>query len=991
MNRSFAAAVVTVALAAIYMVIQVGMVRPHLWPGGHGAQLAAEVRSARMGRPPVLEMEALRIRSVLPLSPADRAGIREGDIVLEQLDRTTGTRLDARNFDEIGLDQRMLVWRAAYRAGVRDPVTVTVRHPPDPRELPIDLERPAAWELGADTFMAWTKLHISDLLQIVVFICLSAILLALRASDPTAVLAVAALTFCAVAAGGPPLGEEYLLPQPLAFVTTLFAWTATPLAFVATSFAIGYFPRKSATLIRRPWLKAVPFIVTAPMFVLTAASALFVSGVDAALPIVSWDVSHPWLYFGSFAAGIALNIAVMVEAVHRWRTNQDVTERRRVAISVVTIVPGVLAYAIKEGVPGVGYLLGRDWALPWWLMLGLQILILLPAFGLTYAVAVNRVFGPVTVLRRSVQYALARKTLTLIALLPAAALVSSFVRNRDMTIGMLVSGRPLFYLLTTAALIAAIKYRDAERLWLDRHFFREAYDAREILLSLASRVTYETDPNELTALVADRIDTALHPEMIAMLVAGVDEGQLRCVSSLRGTAPPLPIDSGLVTMLQWSNEPLELYVDDERSPSKRLPKADQEWLRSTGAVLLVPVIARRTGADTAASKTELIAMIALGMRRSEEPYTAEDRQLLASIAGQVGLALDVVRLRQRVAITPVPAAASNDALTTTTPADSIMECPQCGRCAATGVTTCPEDGVAMRLVPRVPHVIERKYRLDQVIGRGGMGAVYRARDVRLDRDVAIKVVRADLLNDAESRSRFRREAQIVARLQHPGIVAVFDYGTFPDGSAFLVMELLRGEDLRRVLRREGSLPAARALPLMSAICTAVHAAHREGVLHRDLKPENILLVDGADEPQSGQGSTTDVAVKVLDFGVAKLVSDRSPDQTAMATVTTAGMVVGTPAYMAPEQLRSETVDARTDVFSLGVLTYEMLTGDLPFGRASLWDIGLQQTRGMKPMQVPRDGVAPHVEQAVSRALNLDPARRPASAAEFAALLTSSVS
>jgi serine/threonine protein kinase len=253
-----------------------------------------------------------------------------------------------------------------------------------------------------------------------------------------------------------------------------------------------------------------------------------------------------------------------------------------------------------------------------------------------------------------------------------------------------------------------------------------------------------------------------------------------------------------------------------------------------------------------------------------------------------------------------------------------------------------------------------------------MGAVYRAHDVRLDRDVAIKVVRADLLNESETRARFRREAQIVARLQHPGIVSVYDYGTFADGSAFLVMELVRGEDLRRVLRRDGAMPASRALPLVGAMCAAVHAAHQEGVLHRDLKPENILLGDGG------------VPLKVLDFGVAKLVTDRPADETVLGTLTGAGVVIGTPAYMAPEQLRGAPVDARTDVFSLGVITYEMLTGDLPFGRASLWEIGSRQAEGMKPATPGL--MPPHVEQAVSRALDVDPARRPRSAAEFADML-----
>jgi eukaryotic-like serine/threonine-protein kinase len=236
-------------------------------------------------------------------------------------------------------------------------------------------------------------------------------------------------------------------------------------------------------------------------------------------------------------------------------------------------------------------------------------------------------------------------------------------------------------------------------------------------------------------------------------------------------------------------------------------------------------------------------------------------------------------------------------------------------------------------------------------------------------------VRADLLDDPEARTRFRREAQIVARLQHPGIVSVFDYGTLPDGAAFLVMELVRGEDLRCVLRRDGALPASRVLPLVGAVCAAIEAAHREGVLHRDLKPENILLLD------------RDASVKVLDFGVAKVLSDRANEQTAAGTATGTGVLLGTPAYMAPEQLRGQPVDARTDVFSLGVIAYEMLTGELPFGRASLWDIGARQVSGMKPLRSPHGVLPPHLAPAIARALNVDPAERPPSAMAFARVLS----
>jgi serine/threonine protein kinase len=312
---------------------------------------------------------------------------------------------------------------------------------------------------------------------------------------------------------------------------------------------------------------------------------------------------------------------------------------------------------------------------------------------------------------------------------------------------------------------------------------------------------------------------------------------------------------------------------------------------------------------------------------------------------------------------------------------AMMECPRCGRCGEADETTCPTDGSTMRPVPSVPRTVDNKYRLEQLLGRGGMGAVYRARDMRLDRLVAVKVVRAELLGDLEARKRFRREAQIVARLQHPSIVAVYDYGTFVDGGAYLVMELVRGEDLRHVLQREGRMEPQAALQILTAVCAAIEAAHREGVLHRDLKPENILLPGGSGE------------AKVLDFGVAKVVADEAvpeslPSPDAPTMITAAGMIIGTPAYMAPEQFHATRLDTRTDVFALGVMAYEMLSGELPFGRGSLGEVVLAQARGAPPIK--NVVLPPAAERAIRAALDADPDRRPSSPQAFCHLLTASL-
>lgn len=812
----------------------------------------------------------------------------------------------------------------------------------------------------------WQRPEWGQTAQLIVFTGAAILLFFLRSGDLTATLSVLALVLSGMANAGPGRDGTWdvLLGPALGGV----AYIAGPVAFPIIALAILYFPTKSSLIARYPALQLVPWIVAAPMIVLGAARALAACGVGAADDLVRWDSRHPGVYYGSFAAALALNILAIVEGISRYRFNHNANERRRIRMALYTAIPGVLAYAIRNGIPAVAGLLGQ--APPSFhsgvsTLLGL--LVLLPAFGLVYAVGVERVLGPRVVLRRSLQYALAARSMTVVALVPAIPLAMMLVQDRQMTLGAIVLNKGLVYVALIASIVVAFRYREHARSWLDQRFFREEYDARKILISLAGRVRFETDPADLATLVVKQIDEAIHPEMAAFIVEGMEPGSLSPVATLRGDIEPLKADSGLVAMLRWSDQPLELFIHDPRSPVTRLPPDEQAWLERTGASLLVPVC----GGDQS-----LIGVIVLGEKRSEEAYTDEDRQLLGSIAAQVGLGFDVARLRRRI---DSGATGSSTTRILTPGSQPMVQCPACGRCEDPGTRHCPADGSLMETVPTVPRIIDNKYRIEQLLGRGGMGAVYRARDVRLDRLIALKVVRAELLGDSDARQRFRREAQIVAGLQHPAIVSIFDYGTLPDGGAYLVMELVRGEDLRRVLQREGRLEPARALRILNAVCEGMEAAHREGVLHRDLKPENILL--------PGRG----VEAKVLDFGVAKVIRDETGDHETMAAdgglLTATGMIIGTPAYMAPEQLRGLAPDARCDIFSLGVIGFEMLTGELPFGRGTLADIVLAHARGLSGFPS-RHRVPAALQHAVLAALQTDPDKRPPSVRSFAQLLAS---
>ncbi|HEV2885168.1 MAG TPA: serine/threonine-protein kinase, partial [Pyrinomonadaceae bacterium] len=227
---------------------------------------------------------------------------------------------------------------------------------------------------------------------------------------------------------------------------------------------------------------------------------------------------------------------------------------------------------------------------------------------------------------------------------------------------------------------------------------------------------------------------------------------------------------------------------------------------------------------------------------------------------------------------------------------------------------------AVPVDPLVGHTLDDKYRLDERLGIGGMGTVYRARHVLIDRPVAVKVLNQRFVEDEAARVRFRREAKAAGRLQHQNAVTVTDFGQTPDGYVYLVMELLEGRTLRDVLAKEAPLDTARSVALMLQVAAAVAAAHEAGIIHRDLKPANIFIVQRMEVP---------AVVKVLDFGIAKLAADALDDDDPK-TLTQVGAMIGTPRYMSPEQCDGIDLTPASDVYSLGVILYEMLTGTAPF-------------------------------------------------------------
>jgi serine/threonine-protein kinase len=271
--------------------------------------------------------------------------------------------------------------------------------------------------------------------------------------------------------------------------------------------------------------------------------------------------------------------------------------------------------------------------------------------------------------------------------------------------------------------------------------------------------------------------------------------------------------------------------------------------------------------------------------------------------------------------------------------------------------------------PLLGRTLAAKYRIESIVGAGTFGAVYKATHVDLGRPLAVKVLHAHAQREAQFVERFRREAVAASKIDHPNVTRIADFGHEPDGLMYLVMEFVAGESLEHLVATQGRLPQRRVLRIGAQVCSALVAAHDEGVIHRDIKPENILLVPAIDDDEQAY----DLA-KVCDFGTAKMRASGGKE------LTTAGMLCGSPAYMSPEQGRAEPIDYRTDIYALGVTLYEAVTGRLPFDADTLVQLlmAVATTEPRKPSAVIAD-IHPQLEALLLRMLSKDPAQRPQSA------------
>jgi hypothetical protein len=528
-----------------------------------------------------------------------------------------------------------------------------------------------------------------------------------------------------------------------------------------------------------------------------------------------------------------------------------------------------------------------------------------------YAVA-EHLFDVRFMIRRVVQYALARYTVLAALSVPAVALALTIYLRRDERLGdVLTLKSPLVWLLLTA-LATVLWGRRVLLDTIDRRFFREHYDARRILLTLASGSGHARNLPELATLVAAEVDRALHLQYVGLSIQDPEGSVLR---DPQQQLPPLSADSPLAALLAGSAAPLDVSLEsDSPSALARLPAHDRQWLEETAARLLVP-LRGPTGL--------LLGVMTLGHKRSELPFNADDRQLLMAVAASVALVIDRRLL-----------GGSGDVVTEGTSDDqpAAQECVRCGRVHPRSAAQCRRCGGDLR-ESLLPTHLAGKFAVDRRIGAGGMGVVYKGHDLTLDRVVALKTL--PRLSAGEA-AQLRREARAMASVEHPHLAHIYGAESWR-GAPVLVLEHLPGGTLADRVQA-GVIPIAHIVSAGRGIAQALRHLHGIGILHRDVKPSNIGYAAG-DVP------------KLMDFGLAKLTAsqmispahDRLSDLSTQpmpvadpaAALSTGRQFVGTTPYMAPEILHGHRPTEASDLWSLCVSLYEALTRRHPFLREDL--------------------------------------------------------
>ena len=873
--------------------------------------------------------------SITPGFPAAHAGLSPGDVVVTA---------DGHHI------RSLFHWVVALmNAEATRPLRLEIERGGSRSAVSLELsEAWQGWSAGS-----WVSFGIKLTAQLVTF-SLALLIAVRRPRDHVALVGAAMLASLVVTNLVPVYAVDPHAPTlpygAAAIWRGLPAWLGAPLWVGFLFFATGpvlqvqFFAEFPRPVFRSARAWRVWAVAWSPVLIIGVPRLLLIGFLEVYQPARATAAIPDWhATFVGVAVVVAVAVSLTLLALN-YRRLVDLNERRRLRVLVAGAFVGMFGVVpvAMEGFFEFPAKIGEALRSPAALVFSSVVFLVLP-ISFAYAVLRHQIFDIKVILRQGLQYALARGLVVSLVPLCAVSLATDLLVHGNQPLAGILLSRGWIY-AAVAGVAWAVHHQ--RRRWLDaidRRFFRERYDAQRLMLKVMEEVRHAPGLQSVAPQVVAQIEAALHPEYVALLVREAGDPLYRTLASVPAGGIPLSLSgtSKVAALVRLLGKPLEVGSGQSGWIRQQLPADEAELVLNARAGLLVPVATAPAGPEV---------LLALGEKRSEEPYSNEDQGYLAAVAASLGL------LVERPA--------------TSAPGDSFAECPHCGTCDSSGATACARDGAPLAHV-QLPRLLAQRYRLERRLGRGGMGTVYEARDTALDRSVAVKVIREDLLGSASAADRFRIEARAAASFSHPNVVTIHDFGVARETRAFLVMELLHGISLRDELRTQKRLAPARTLAILRDLASAVDAAHARNLVHRDLKPENVFLA----------GDTKD-QVKLLDFGLAKSLAGDSEGETAAATG--AGVIVGTVHYMGPEQLHGLAADVSCDLWAISVMAYEMLAGALPFTGATAADYQSAVLSGrFTPIRTYLHEAPARVQTFFGNALALDPSRRPARASAFA--------
>jgi len=643
--------------------------------------------------------------------------------------------------------------------------------------------------------------------------------------------------------------------------------------------------------------RRVSVFAGAVLFVVNAAVA---HGLDAPAALLLYR-AHPRGAYWAIVLGLSA-IAVPVIAIRTRGAQRE--ERRRVAlfgtVLAATIGPVLLEILAEVLFPRFKRLMD---------VAPIRRATIAPFFGLllsvpfltAYAVIVDRVLDVRVAVGRALQYMFARATLVAVPVVPFAAVLAYGYKHQDVSLGQLFSGSRGFLvaaLTMTGVVLWTLRPRALAA--INRTFFRTSLDANRDLGALASELRAARSATEIAELVERAIQRTVGATAATVFLRDGTGGRFVPV---RGAACGLAADAACAALLQVGATSLVVGSDQPSSIFALLPAAERAWVEQAGYAVLVPL---------SGSQDEPLGFVATGAKRGGLAFPHDELSFLAAVASAAALGFEARRVQAS------SAAHGED--------EPASECPACGAMDATHADRCACG--AERRTAALPLLLQGRFQVERRLGAGGMGVVYRGRDVALDRGVALKTLSR---LSAVAADRLAHEARVMASVVHPNLATIFGVERWRS-TPILVVELLEGGTLAARLEK-GALPIDQVLRIGLLLAPALEQLHEAGVLHRDVKPSNIAF-------------TISGVPKLLDFGLASFTAAPAGDfagdltaPTATQTLALAGRpLAGTPLYLSPDALRGAEPDATFDVWALSLALYEAIAGRHPFAAATVPDV-----------------------------------------------------